>query len=233
VLNLNNKKSGDAFSQQDLKTATVFIERIAAFVENLYTGSWADDELGQLLTSLDALLNAERKYPKKGPCQLRLMNRLMEELDAAAEEREIALYISMIYDLGLMLVDRGVMEKSAPLSPLERSTLKSHPFTTLDLLGVFEPSEKVRRVILHHHERFDGRGYPDGLQEEEIPFLSRALLVVDAFCAMTEERPYRQALRPDEAMTEIRKGAGTHYDPRIVEALERIIQDQGGTLLSL
>jgi putative methionine-R-sulfoxide reductase with GAF domain len=227
VLNLNNKKSGDAFSQQDLKTGTVFIERIAAFVENLYTGSWADEELGQLLISLDALLNAERKYPKKGPCQLRLMNRLMEELDAAAEEREIALYISMIYDLGLMLVDRGVMEKSDPLSPLERSTLKSHPFTTLDLLGVFEPSEKVRRIILHHHERFDGRGYPDGLQGEAIPFLSRALAVVDAYCAMTEVRPYRQALGPEEVMTEIRKGAGTHYDPRMVEALEKISLDQG------
>jgi hypothetical protein len=188
--------------------------------------------LGQLLTSLDALLNAERKYPKKGPCQLRLMNRLMEELDAAAEEREIALYISMIYDLGLMLVDRGVMEKSDPLSPLERSTLKSHPFTTLDLLGVFEPSEKVRRIILHHHERFDGRGYPDGLKGEEIPFLSRALAVVDAYCAMSEERPYRQALGPKEAMTELCKGAGTHYDPRMVEALERISLNQGGSLFS-
>ena len=228
VLNLNNKKNGDAFSQQDLLTGTVFIERIAAFVENLYTMSWTDDELGQLLTSLDALLNAGRKYPKKDPRQLRLMHRLLEELDAAAEEREIALYIAMIYDLGLMLIDRVVMEKPSPLSLLERSTLKSHPYTTLDLLGAFEPSEKVRRIILHHHERFDGRGYPDGLQGEEIPFLSRALAVVDAFWAMTEMRPYRQALRPDEAMAEIRKGAGTHYDPRMVEVLERILQDEGG-----
>jgi GAF domain-containing protein len=227
VLNLNNKKSGDAFSQQDLQTGMVFMARIAAFVEKLYTGSWTDDELGQLLTSLDALLNAERKYPKKDPRQLRLMNRLMEELDAAAEGREIALYISMIYDLGLMLIDRGVMEKSDPLSLLEKSALKSHPYTTLDLLGAFEPSEMVRRIILHHHERFDGRGYPDGLKGEDIPFLSRALAVVDAYCAMTEVRPYRQALGPEEVMNEIRKGAGTHYDPRMVEALERISLDQG------
>jgi hypothetical protein len=127
-----------------------------------------------------------------------------------------------------MLVDRGVLEKSAPLSPLERSTLKSHPFTTLDLLGVFEPSEKVRRIILHHHERFDGRGYPDGLKGEDIPFLSRALAVVDAFCAMREVRPYRQALGPEEVMAEIRKEAGTHYDPRMVEALAGVLASGDG-----
>jgi HD-GYP domain-containing protein (c-di-GMP phosphodiesterase class II) len=232
VLNLNNKKSGEAFNRQDLQMGTAFIERIAAFVENLYTGSWSDDDLGHLLTSLDHLLNAGRKYSKKDPRQLHLMSRLLEELDADAEERDIALYISMIYDLGLMLIDRGVMEKAVPLSSLERSTLKAHPFTTLDLLGAFEPSEKVRRIILHHHERFDGRGYPDGLQGEDIPFLSRALAVVDAFCAMTEGRPYRQALQAQEALDEIRKGAGTCYDPRMVEALERISMGQATALPS-
>jgi hypothetical protein len=228
VLNLNNKKSGDVFSQQDLLTGTVFMERIAAFVENLYTVPWTDEELGQSLSSLDALLNAERKYPKKDIRQIALMNSLLEELGATAEEREIGLYICMIYDLGLMLIDRGVMEKPDPLSALERSTLKSHPFTTLDLLGAFEPSEKFRRIILHHHERFDGSGYPDGLQGEDIPFLARALAVVDAFCAMTEGRPYRQALEPQEALAEIREEAGTHYDPRIVEALEKISLNQDG-----
>ena len=98
----------------------------------------------------------------------------------------------------------------------------THPFTTFDLFVAFELWEKVRRIILHQHERFDGRGYPDGLKGQDITSLSRALEVVDAFSAMTEVRTYRQALGPDEVMAEIRKGAGTPYDPWIVEALDEL-----------
>lgn len=232
VLNLNNKKNGTSFTQQDLQVGTVFITRIAAFVENIYTGSWSDDDLGRLLASLETLLNAERRYPKKDRRQSRLMGRLLEQLGADVEERELALYISMIYDLGLMLVDAGVLNKQEPLSLLEQSSLRSHPYTTLDLLGGIEPSATVRGIILHHHERFDGSGYPGGLKGEEIPFLSRVLTVVDAFCAMTEGRPYREALQAQEALDEIRKGAGTCYDPRMVEALERISLDQATAPLS-
>jgi HD-GYP domain-containing protein (c-di-GMP phosphodiesterase class II) len=153
------------------------------------------------------------------------MERLMAQFETGEEELGLALYISMIYDLGLVLVDSGVLDKKAPLSALEESTLRSHPYTTLDLLGDIEPSETVRKVILHHHERYDGAGYPDRLNGEEIPFLSRVLAVVDAWYAMTEERPYRKALTREEALLEIRREAGGQFDPRVVEALEKALWD--------
>jgi HD-GYP domain-containing protein (c-di-GMP phosphodiesterase class II) len=122
-----------------------------------------------------------------------------------------------------MLVGSGVLEKMAPLSPLEESSLRAHPYSTLGLLGDFEPSQTVRKVILHHHERYDGTGYPDGLKGEEIPFLSRVLAVVDAYCAMTEARPYRSVLGVEEALGEICREAGRQFDPRVVEALVKVL----------
>lgn len=222
VLNLNNKKNGEPFSNLDLRVGTFFVKRVAAFVENLYTDSWTEEDLGRLLQSLDSLLSAERKYPKKDSRLPQMMECLLEKLEVGEEEKGLGLYLSMIYDLGLMLVGNGVLEKMAPLSSLESSSIRAHPYITLDLLGDIEPSEEVRRIILHHHERYDGSGYPDGLKGEEIPFLSRVLAVVDAWCAMTEKRPHRSALSYDAALEEIHKEAGKQFDPRVVEALAEI-----------
>ena len=138
----------------------------------------------------------------------------MKVLGTGEEERKFALYVSMIYDLGLMMINQGVIDKKAKLSSAEKSALKFHPYTTLDLLNAIEPSGPVKDIILHHHERFDGTGYPDGLSGDQIPLVSRALAVVDAFFAMIEERPYRKALSSAEALGEIKKEEGGRFDPR-------------------
>jgi HD-GYP domain-containing protein (c-di-GMP phosphodiesterase class II) len=101
--------------------------------------------------------------------------------------------------------------------------LKGHPRNTIGLLGNFEISPAVKKAIIHHHERFDGTGYPDQLKGEDIPFLSRVLSVVDAFCAMTSDRPYRKAFAREEALKEIQKGAGSVYDPTVVEAIQEVL----------
>ena len=77
----------------------------------------------------------------------------------------------------------------------------------------------IAPYILHHHERYDGKGYPEGLKGKEIPLLSRILAVVDAYDAMTEDRPYRKAMSKDEAILEIKKNSGTQFDPNIAEIL--------------
>ena len=101
--------------------------------------------------------------------------------------------------------------------------VKSHPGTTVDLLSQFEFSDEVKSAILHHHERYDGTGYPGGLKADEIPFISRVLHVVDAFCALMTERPYSKAVTQKEALEEIVRNAGTMYDPAIVNALEHVV----------
>ncbi len=225
VLNLNNKKSADPFTTKDLHIASVVSKRISHFIEELYGNGYSEDDFKQFTAALDSLISAERRYHKKSSLFPDLMEKILDRLGVNGEDRSLALYISKIYDLGLMLVDESILKKKN-LSPIESRTLKLHPFTTIDLLNNLEYSAHVKESILHHHERYGGRGYPDGLKGEEIPLISRVLAVIDAFCAMTTDRPYRKAYTRDEALMEIKEGAGTIYDPRVVEALESALQEE-------
>lgn len=222
VINLNNKKTGESFTRRDLYIATALSERISHFIERLYSGEFIESNLKQCTLSFEGLLNAEKMYHKKENIFPDLMMKVMDRLGADEEDKKIALYISIIYDLGLVVIDESIMKRKK-LHPSDVRILKAHPYTTVSLLNSFEFSEKVKNAILHHHERYDGKGYPDGLKGEEIPFISRVLSVIDAFCAMTSERPYREAFGKDRALDEIKKGSGSLYDPRIVNALEEII----------
>lgn len=224
VLNLTDKESGLPFTDKDLKAAQVLVERIAGFIEHLkeQTGEGRRD-FRKLVASLDSLLSARTRYGKRTSCYPELVDGLLKRLGAGRREQELGAYLALIYDLGLMLLDRRLLEKEKRLSPLEITTLQSHPFTTLELLQDFDCSAEVRQAILHHHEHFDGSGYPAGLAGDGIPLLSRVLAVVDGYCAMREERPYRTALPQEEALKMVREGAGCRYDPQVVAALEEFL----------
>jgi len=229
VLNLNNKRTAEPFTKQDLHIASLLCERISHFIERLYSNDYSEDDYKHFISSFDSLINAEKRYHKKNSLIPNLMSSLMDKLGVGEEDRKAGVYISMIYDLGLMLIDDSILKKKG-LSPLEHRILKVHPYTTVGLLNSFEFSEHVKMAILHHHERYDGRGYPDGLKDNEIPLISQILAVVDAFCAMITERPYKEAFTRDEALNEIRKGSGTVYDPKVVVALEMVLQERQDAL---
>jgi hypothetical protein len=224
VVNLNDKKTGEAFTSQDLHIASSLCERISFFLKKLYAGECTEDYFKHFISSFDSLLNAEKNYFKKSSLFPNLMDMVISNLNASDEDKNAAIYISMIYDLGLVLVENGFLQVKK-LSPSEVSVLRVHPYTTIGLLDDFEFSEDVKKAILHHHERYDGTGYPDKLKGDEIPFISRALSVVDSFCALITEKPYRKARNKDKALAEIRKGAGSLYDPKIVEALEKAMAE--------
>ncbi len=226
VINLNNKNSASPFNDRDLALATILGERIAYFIESLHSGGYFDEELKQFLSAFDSLLSAEKsyfkKYRKKSDIFTDLILKVMDSFGAGEDEKKSALYTAMIYDLGLMVVDERILDKKS-LTPSEKSTLKAHPYNTIGLLHNFEYSETIKQAILHHHERFDGAGYPDRLKGGEIPFMSRVISVVDAYCAMVTERPYKRTCDRQEALEEIRRDSGAVYDPAIVGALENVL----------
>jgi HD-GYP domain-containing protein (c-di-GMP phosphodiesterase class II) len=122
-----------------------------------------------------------------------------------------------------VLIDEEILNKKKNLLSSEINSIKVHPYTGVSILNCFEPSEEVKKAILHHHERYDGTGYPDGLKGEEIPFIARVLSVVDTFSSLIKEQPYRKAFRTNEALQEIKRGSGSAHDPRVVDALESIL----------
>jgi HD-GYP domain-containing protein (c-di-GMP phosphodiesterase class II) len=122
----------------------------------------------------------------------------------------------VLHDVGKIHLDPGILGKPGPLDPTERELMNRHPELGFAMTrNRLDP--KVAEAILYHHERYDGRGYPFGLAAEEIPILSRIILVADAFDAMTSTRAYQRALPVEFAVTEIRKHAGTQFDPHVVD----------------
>lgn len=224
VLNLNNKKSAEPFTPTDLTLAAVLSDRMSHILEKLRDDESWEEGYREFTASFEKLLAAGKKYHKKARLLPNLVRRIMEKLAASDTELRNALYVSTVYDLGLMFMDEAVLRKGK-LEPSEFASLKVHPFATVELLSGIEFSPDVSRAILHHHEKFDGTGYPDGLAGTEIPLISRVISVVDAYCAMLSKRPHRKEMTGADALREIKNGAGTSYDPAVVEALDAVLKE--------
>jgi GAF domain-containing protein len=218
VMNLNNKKTAEPFTRMDLDVALLLGERISSFMEKIISGYYGEGMIKHSLASFEGLLSAMKKYHKRRSQLPRLVVRIMEILLADKDKRILAFYTSMLYDLGLMVIDQCIMDKEK-IFVSDTRILKTHPHATIALLDGFEISEDARMAVLHHHESYDGTGYPDQLKGEEIPLISRVLSVADAFCAMIEDRPYRKAFTKQKALQEIEKRSGLMYDSGVVRAL--------------
>jgi HD-GYP domain-containing protein (c-di-GMP phosphodiesterase class II) len=131
-----------------------------------------------------------------------------------------------IHDLGKIMIPLEVLDKNAALTEEQWGLMKQHPQFGSDMLTTFPALDPpINQIVLHHHERWDGRGYPAGLQGEDIPFLARACCVVDAFDSMLSERPYRKRKIIWEALQEIERNSGSQFDPYIVEQFKLIVDE--------
>jgi len=125
---------------------------------------------------------------------------------------EQARLAASLHDLGKIGITEKVLNKPGTLTDLEFKLIKSHPITAVKILTPLELTYDILPFIKHHHERYDGNGYPDRLKGENIPFGARLIAIADSFDAMTSDRPYRKALTIEIALSEIEKGAGTQFD---------------------
>ncbi|MFQ5595135.1 MAG: HD-GYP domain-containing protein [Anaerolineae bacterium] len=126
-------------------------------------------------------------------------------------------FAALLHDVGKIAIPDEILRKVEPLTPDERNTIHLHPYHSAQIVKPVEPLKRIVSWIYHHHERWDGDGYPDGLAGEEIPLASRIIAVADAYDAMTTDRPYRTARSHAEAMAELQKCAGTQFDARLVQ----------------
>ena len=123
-----------------------------------------------------------------------------------------------LHDVGKISVDASVLRKCGPLTEQELEQIRRHPVTGARLVESFEDFEAALPYVLHHHERWDGFGYPHGLSGERIPLEARLLGVADAFDAMTSARAYRPALTVEQALVELERCAGSQFDPELAQA---------------
>ena len=139
-------------------------------------------------------------------------------------------YAGMLHDVGKLGVPTKVLQKTGALSEEEYAAIQLHPMRGLEIVREIGFLDEALTGIMHHHERIDGKGYPMGLAADEIPEFARVIAVADAFDSMTSNRSYRQARGVDEAVSELRNGSGSQFDPALVDAFISALQRDGWKL---
>ena len=148
---------------------------------------------------------------------------LAEQLRLPPDEIEAIRVAALLHDLGKIEIPDSILQKPGPLTEKEWQSMRQHPVLSHRVLAQLGGFSDVLPLVRHHHERFDGSGYPDGLSGEDIPSGSRLILVIDAFDAMTSDRPYRRAMPVTDAAKELVRCSGSQFDPRVVRAFLLIL----------
>jgi diguanylate cyclase (GGDEF)-like protein/PAS domain S-box-containing protein len=190
-----------------------------------------DDESGEAARVAATLARAaavREGVPHEHECSVAELAELVGRELGLPESLQADLRLAgLLHDVGTIAVAGAVLSKPGPLDEDEWVILREHPRIGADMVARIPGLARTQLAIRHHHERFDGKGYPDRLAGESIPMAARVLAAVDAYNAMTEVRPYRDARERDDALDELRRNAGTQLDPAVVEALCRVLAVDG------
>ena len=176
------------------------------------------------VTSLAVALEAKDEYTHGHSGKVAELAAVLSEAIGLSREsiNEIKL-AGLIHDIGKIGVKESVLNKPSRLTEDEFRHIQNHPVTGERILSPIASGDEILQLIRHHHERYDGTGYPDKLKGNQIPLYARIIAIADAFEAMTSKRPYRNAMDKKEACVEIERGKGTQFDPEIADALLRIV----------
>ena len=212
------------FTQDETATAEAVGQLVALAIEHaqLY------DEVKRLhlgnLRALSSALSAKDYYTLGHAGRVAAYMALLgSELDWPEDRLEEVRNVAFLHDIGKIGVSDRVLLKAGPLTSEEWELMRQHPGISAEIVRPLFDDELVAGVR-HHHERLDGKGYPDGLAGEAIPLIARAMCVVDCYDAMSCERPYRRALSYRQCLAELRRCAGTQFDPDMVVAFERALK---------
>jgi HD-GYP domain-containing protein (c-di-GMP phosphodiesterase class II) len=227
VLNVNNKVSGAAFDEHDLALMVALVERVGSAVERTYAYPDSGRTVAEALEAVRSLTRLRRDYLLGTRSAVRLSRATARELGMTAAEVDTIGFAAAIHDVGMTRLHDRLIQAPRPLQEDERRQVARHPEMSVEIIRPLEDMGTVRDLILGHHERWDGTGYPRGVAGEDIPLGSRVLAAVDAFESMTAGRPYRPPRPRDEAIAELRRETGRQFDPRVVEALIRVIEREG------
>jgi HD-GYP domain-containing protein (c-di-GMP phosphodiesterase class II) len=156
----------------------------------------------------------------------KLVRDVLQEMAIHGSEAEMIVAAARVHDIGKIAIPDHILLKDGPLTEDEWEVVKSHSERGADLLQRYPDFASGVAIIRHHHESWDGTGYPHRLAGEQIPFGARVIAVVDSFDAMTTDRPYRRGMSVEQAVTVLRKNRGVQWDPRVVDAFLRTMSRQ-------
>ncbi|MDP2653884.1 MAG: HD domain-containing phosphohydrolase [Candidatus Omnitrophota bacterium] len=216
---IRRRQNQPAFTEFDREMLSVVGEQAVTAIKNLQL---YEQQQGVILGSMKFIGNLlERQghaVSHHTPVYFKIVKFLAEKLSMGQQGIECLHYASILHAAGALDVPYDILSKTSQLSPEEFKVIRSHPAKSVELIRPVEFLKPVLPIILYHHEKYDGTGYPSGLKKEQIPMGARIMSVVDAFEAMIRGRPYRKTLMIDEALEELKANSGTQFDPNVVGA---------------
>ncbi|MEW6681186.1 MAG: HD-GYP domain-containing protein, partial [bacterium] len=216
------------FKEEHLHILSILAPQVAIAIENarIY------QEMQNLYTETIKALAAE--IETRNPYTLGHSERVTDysvmiakNLDLPSSKIELIKYAGLLHDLGKIGISDNILLKPGKLTDEEFAEIKSHPLKSESIIKLITFLKDALPIVRHHHEHYDGKGYPDGLAYEKIPLESRILAVADAFDAMTSDRPYRSAMSKEDAIGVLKKCSGTQFDPKVVEIFISLIENEG------
>ncbi|MBV9773788.1 MAG: HD domain-containing protein [Gemmatimonadetes bacterium] len=220
-----DKEDGE-FSEADVEALLSVGDQAAVAVQNMHLERELQNAYISTVSMLADAVEAKDPYTH-GHCEMasRYARMVADRLQLSDYDRSVVCYSALLHDVGKIGVSDGVLNKPGPLLPEERELMRAHVRVGYELLRNVPALQAVADVVLHHHEWYDGSGYPDGMKGEEIPIAARIVSAVDAYCAMTTRRSYKEAYTEEHARSELQRCAGTQFDPQVVEILLSILSD--------
>ncbi len=223
VLNLHAKDGAEPFSDYNVKFLGILAGESAVMLHNMDLFDSLQTFYLEMVQTLARAVDSKDAYTHEHSDRARAKARkVAAEMNLPEQMIRYIEYAALLHDIGKIGIDEAILLKPGKLTPEEYEQMKKHPIIGHQILAPVKYLGPVAQMVLYHQEWFDGRGYPEGLKGEQIPLGSRIVAVLDAWDAMTSDRPYRKALGNEVAVSELRKGAGTQFDPRVVEIFLRL-----------
>jgi putative nucleotidyltransferase with HDIG domain len=226
-------KQDDDFDSVDSKLLNSIANESAIYLENARLFDNVHDLMMGLLHSLTSAVDAKDAYTCGHSERVALVSRHLAQQAGLSDYDVEQIYMAgLLHDVGKIGVPEAVLQKAGRLTAEEFEQIKRHPAIGAKILQDVKQVREIIPGVLHHHERFDGKGYPAGLSGHDIPLMGRIICLADCFDAMTSSRTYRKALPLEVALCEIRRCAGTQFDPALTEIFLRTTPDGFRELLS-
>ena len=225
VIVIKRKKNAAPFDKFDQDMLMTVIEQATIGIKNLQLYEEQQKLVFGSIKSLIMLLDT--RIPQEythSPYFSRLVTTIGEQMHLDEKQIESLKYASLLHDAGKIDIPLEILTKTTKLTPKEFRIVKSHPLSGAKILRHLQVLKPVIPIIMHHHEKYNGTGYPSRLKKGQIPQGARIMAVADAFEAMVYGRPYRERKNINDAIKEIKKKSGTQFDPKVVDAFLKIIK---------
>ncbi len=225
VITVQRDKKNENFNKLDKRFLNVLTEATSLIIRNFQV---YDEHHKTIFGTVKALNQFLRQYTPTSSMHSESIHKILQVLAPKlnlTQKQVVAIeHATLLHDAGKIDIPSGLLTKDTPLTEEERKIIRKHPKKGVDILRNLQALRPVIPIIMYHHEKYDGSGYPSGLKKRQIPLEARILTIIDAFDAMLFGRPYKKRLSLEKTIQELKKNKGTQFDPKVVEAFVKTLK---------